>query len=177
MRNTKLKSILLIMSLGLISQAHTADNSKQIPVTETTFKCLADMTKAEGLAYFVDNLLGDVAATLAAATSATGGKFPPGSVVSMVPNEVMIKHQEGWNPATNDWEFFLLNVSVEGTSIASRGGAEVVNRSGSCMGCHALAQPQWDLICSNDHGCAPIPFTREQIAQVQQRDPRCTSEN
>ena len=89
----------------------------------------------------------------------------------------MIKHQEGWNPASNDWEFFLLEVSETGTSIASRGGVEVVNRAGSCMGCHALATAQWDLVCSTDHGCAPLPFTREQIMMVQSRDPRCTKEN
>ncbi|MEX2132019.1 MAG: hypothetical protein WD772_11080, partial [Pseudohongiellaceae bacterium] len=154
----------------------TADNSKQIPVTDDTFKCLAQMTKAEGTAYYVDNLLGDINATLSVATSATGGKFPPGSVVSMVPNEVMIKHQEGWNPVSGDWEYFMLNVSANGSSIASRGGVEVVNRAGSCMGCHALARPEWDSICSNDHGCAPIPFTREQIMAVQAADPRCLKE-
>ncbi|MFM1895147.1 MAG: hypothetical protein RLZZ385_221 [Pseudomonadota bacterium] len=171
------KLLLLGLSLLAISHSHTADNDKQLPVSEDTFKCLTDMTKAEGQAYFVDNLLGNLEATLAAAQSPEGGKFPAGSVVSMVPNEVMIKHQEGWNPATNDWEFFLLNVAAEGTTIASRGTVEVVNRAGSCMGCHQLAQPQWDLICSNTHGCAPIPFTREQIAGVQAQDPRCNREN
>ncbi|MEQ8955271.1 MAG: hypothetical protein RL120_14160, partial [Gammaproteobacteria bacterium] len=150
-----------------------ADNSKQLAVTEDTFKCLADMTKAEGTTYFVDNILGNLAATLAVATSGNGGTFPAGSVISMVPNEVMIKHEQGWNPASNDWEFFLLGISEEGTTITSRGGVEVINPAGSCMGCHALARPEWDLVCSNDHGCAPIPFTREQIAAVQQQDPRC----
>lgn len=176
MKVSQIKSTLLMLTLLFVSHGHTADDSKQVPVTADSFKCISDMTKAEGLAYYVDNLLGDVAATLAAATSATGGKFPPGSVVSLVPNEVMIKHQEGWNLASNDWEFFLLNVSAQGTEVASRGGAEVANRGGSCMGCHALARPEWDLVCSNDHGCAPIPFTREQIMAVQAQDPRCNKE-
>ena len=172
MKNTA-RMFLLGVSLLAMGQSFTADNAKQIPVNDDTFKCLSELTKAEGQAYFVDNLLGNLAETLAVAQSPEGGEFPAGSVVTMVPNEVMVKHQEGWNPATNDWEFFMLTVSAEGTSIASRGGAEVVNRSGSCMGCHALARPEWDLICSNTHGCAPIPFTREQIAAVQAADPRC----
>lgn len=177
MKSFHLKTLLLMLSLLVMGQGFSAESSKQIPVNEDSFKCLASMTKAEGTAYYVDNLLGNVAGTLAVATSASGGQFPAGSVISMVPTEVMIKHQEGWNPASHDWEFFLLAVSEQGTKIDSRGGAEVVNRAGSCMGCHALAQPQWDLVCSNDHGCAPIPFTREQIMMVQSRDPRCKKEN
>ncbi len=170
----KTSKLISILSLGLfLGTGFAADSSKQLEVTEDSFKCLADMTKAEGTMYFIDNLLGNLAATLAVATSDSGGTFPAGSVISMVPNEVMIKHEEGWNPASNDWEFFLLGVSEEGTTITSRGGIEVSNQAGSCMGCHALARPEWDLVCSIDHGCAPIPFSREQIAAVQQRDPRC----
>jgi uncharacterized protein (DUF1330 family) len=41
--------------------------------------------------------------------------------VTLVPNEVMIKHLEGWNPGTNDWEFFLLDVSAEGSKILVAG--------------------------------------------------------
>lgn len=167
------KALLLGGALAMIGSAFSADQSKQIPVTADLFKCLTEMMPVEGQIYFVDNLLGDLDGTLAVAESASGGRFPAGSVISMVPNEVMVKHQEGWNPATQDWEFFLLSVSADGARIDARGGVEVGNRAGSCMGCHQLSQPQWDLICSNTHGCAPIPFTREQIAGVQAADPRC----
>jgi hypothetical protein len=30
-----------------------------------------------------------------------------------------------------------------------------------------------DLICELDHGCDPIPVTREMIAGIQAQDPRC----
>lgn len=177
MANNKIKTGILLLCLLNFGIGFSADNDKQLSVVEDLFKCLEEMTKAEGTMYYVDNLLGDVDATLAVATSESGGSFPAGSLISMVPNEVMIKHQAGWNPESNDWEFFLLEVSEEGTSIASRGGIEVGNAAGSCMGCHALARPEWDLVCSNDHGCAPIPFSREQIRAVQQRDPRCMKED
>lgn len=66
--------------------------------------------------YFVDNLLANVEETLAVATPESGDKFPARSVISMEPNEVIIKHYEGWNPASNDWEFsswrFLIKVPL-----------------------------------------------------------------
>ena len=118
--------------------------------------------------FFVTNLLGQLDDTLKVAKSSTGGRYPPGSVVQLVPSEVMVKHREGWNPATNDWEFFELDVSPEGSRIKVRGVTEVVNRfKGNCFGCHVKARPEWDLICEKDHGCDPLPFTAEQIMAVQ----------
>ena len=46
---------------------------------------------------------------------------------------------------------------------------------GNCLDCHQLAEPQWDMICESDHGCAPIPITREMIVGIQQADPRCVA--
>ena len=127
--------------------------------------------------FFVDNLLGDLAATVAVAESTDGGVYPPGSVVQLVPTEAMVKHPPGVSPATRDWEFFELEVTDEGSSINTRGFSDVVNRfGGNCLGCHIQAEPQYDLICELDHGCDPIPVTREQIAAVQAADPRCLAE-
>jgi hypothetical protein len=160
--NSKLKALtLLLLSSAFITQSNSADDSKKIDIPASAFKCLAELTASGD--FFVDNVLGNLNETLAVANSNTGGKYPPGSLVTLVPNEAMVKHQEGWNPGTNDWEFFLLNVSDDGTSIASRGGVEVANPAGSCFGCHQLARPEWDLVCGTDHGCAPLPFTREPL--------------
>ena len=167
--------ITLLLSSFIVSQSHSADDSKQLSVTEETFRCLSELA-ATGR-FFVDNILGNLEDTLAVASSESGGNYPPGSLVTLVPIEAMVKHEEGWNPATNDWEFFLLDVSEEGTSIAARGGAEVVNQAGSCFGCHQLARPEWDLVCGENHGCAPLPFTLEQIRGVQASDPRCVRED
>ena len=165
----------IVFSSLIISQSYSADDSKKLAVSESAFKCLSVLA-ASGR-FFVDNILGDLDATLAVANSKSGGNYPPGSLLTLVPNEAMIKHQQGWNPATNDWEFFLLDLSEEGTSILTRGGAEVASPSGSCFGCHQLARSEWDLVCGVDHGCAPIAFTLEQIRSAQAMDPRCTNEN
>ena len=175
MFNSQLKTFSLIVLTSLItSQSYSADDSKKLDVSEATFKCLSAFA-ASGR-FFVDNTLGDVDGTLEVANSSKGGVYPPGSLLTLVPNEVMVKHREGWNPATNDWEFFLLDVSAEGTNILARGGIEVANPAGSCFGCHQLARPEWDLVCGIEHGCAPIPFTLEQIRGAQAADPRCINE-
>jgi len=51
---------------------------------------------------------------------------------------------------------------------------DVINKfGGNCFGCHIKAEAKYDLICELDHGCDPIPVTREMIAGVQSADPRC----
>ena len=171
-------ALLLCFSLTAISQSNSQDADKQLDVTEDLFKCLTEMTKSSTGAFFVDNMLGDLDATVAVANSASGGEYPTGSVVSLIPTEVMIKHEAGWNEETNDWEFFELTVSEAGSEIAVRGTTEVVNRfGGNCFGCHMLATPEWDLICGTGHGCAPLPIDRETIANIQNTDPRCMKEN
>ena len=163
---------------GLLILANTsADESDgaeaaDIEIDADSFRCLTDMTPVRH--FYVDNLLGDLDATLAVANSPDGGVYPPGSVVQLVPSEVMVKHRPGWNAATRDWEFFELDVSAEGSAIKARGFVDVVNSSGgNCFGCHVQAKPQWDLICEKDHGCAPVGVTPEQILAIQQADPRC----
>jgi len=160
----------------LIAEEHPpVGEAKEVQVTEDNFRCLANMTPVRH--FFVDNLLGDLEGTLTVANSEEGGDYPPGSVVQLVPTEVMVKHGKGWNAPTRDWEFFELNVSSEGSLIRNRGFADVVNRfGGNCFGCHIKARPEWDLICEKDHGCDPIPVTVEQILQLQQADPRCASD-
>ncbi|MEX0965367.1 MAG: hypothetical protein WDZ52_15160 [Pseudohongiellaceae bacterium] len=175
-------ALLLCFSLTAISQSNSQGSSqnpdKQLDVTEALFKCLTEMTRSSTGAFFVDNVLGDVDATVAIANSESGGVYPAGSLISLIPTEVMIKHEAGWNAATNDWEFFELKVSKAGSEIAVRGTTEVVNRfGGNCFGCHMQARPEWDLICGSDHGCAPLPIDRETIANIQNSDPRCLRED
>jgi hypothetical protein len=155
-----------------VTEATVVAESPELKIDADSFVCLNQMTAVRH--YFVDNLSGDLAATVAAAEATDGAVFPPGSVVQLVPTEAMVKHKSGWNVATNDWEFFELDVSAEGSSIRNRGFADVVNRfGGNCFGCHIKAEAKYDLICELDHGCDPIPVTREMIAGIQQQDPRC----
>ena len=155
-----------------LTESTIVAESPELKIDADSFVCLDQMTAVRH--YFVDNLSGDLAATVAAAEATDGAVFPPGSVVQLVPTEAMVKHKAGWNAATNDWEFFELDVSAEGSSIRNRGFADVVNRfGGNCFGCHIKAEAKYDLICELDHGCDPIPVTREMIAGIQQQDPRC----
>jgi hypothetical protein len=148
--------------------------AEALRVDAADFGCISDLAPVRG--FFVGNLVGDLDATLAVARSAEGGAYPPGSVVQLVPTEAMVKHPEGFNPATRDWEFFELDPTPEGTSIRARGFVDVVNRfDGNCFACHVKAEPKWDLICETGHGCDPIPLTPQMTRVIQKADPRCAS--
>ncbi len=123
--------------------------------------------------HFVGNLLGHLDAALAVANSPTGGTYPVGTLIQLVPQEAMVKRRAGWNAGSHDWEFFSLDVSASGTKILTRGSSPVLNRFGQdCLSCHAKADAQWDLVCEKAHGCDPLPLDDEQIARLQQADPR-----
>jgi hypothetical protein len=161
-----------LLATALATAARANPPAAEMAISAASFKCVRDMHPVRG--FYVDNLLGDAAATIAVASSPTGGVYPPGSVVQLVPGEVMVKREAGFNPATKDWEFFELDVSPQGTTIRARGFAEVVNRfGGNCFACHVAARPEWDMICEKDHGCAPIPLTTPMIVAIQKTDPRC----
>ena len=143
-----------------------------LTVDESAFGCMLDMEPVRG--FYVDNLIeGELDKTLAVARAGEGD-YPAGSVVQLVPGEVMVKHPEGSSPATKDWEFFELTASADGTRIDKRGYADVVNRfGGNCLACHAKARPEFDMICETGHGCDPIPLPRQLAGLLQKTDPRC----
>jgi hypothetical protein len=162
---------LICLSLSLASAAR-AEGLTPIAVTDHSFGCISKLTPVRG--FFVGNLKGNLAGTLKVARSANGGVYPAGSVVQLVPTEVMVKQPKGFNEATHDWEFFELTVSKETTAIHKRGFAETVNRfGGNCFGCHVKAEPKWDFICETGHGCDPIALTTPMIKALQHSDPRC----
>ncbi len=162
----------LALLLGT-SHAHAqGGKAGGLQIDATSFRCIRKMTPVRQ--FYVDNLLGRLDATLAVANSKTGGVYPPGSVIQLIPGEAMVKRDKGFNPATRDWEFFELDVSKDGTKIRKRGFADVVNRfNGNCFACHIAARPEWDLVCETGHGCKPIPVTRAMIGALQRTDPRC----
>jgi hypothetical protein len=163
-------SLCLVMLLLSVGYASSAD--RDVQVDAKSFRCVTKLTPVRQ--FYVDNLLGDLAATVAAANSPTGAVYPPGSVIQLVPSEAMVKRAKGFNAATRDWEFFELDVSKDGTQIRKRGFADVVNRfGGNCFTCHIAARPEWDLVCETNHGCAPIPLTRAMSGALQRTDPRC----
>lgn len=162
----------LLGSLAVVAAAAVAAGTAQVEVTGNSFKCLRSMTPVRG--FYVDNIAGDLDGTLRVARSETGGVYPPGSVVQLFPNEVMVKREAGFSPPTKDWEFFELDVSKSGSVIRKRGFADVKNRfGGNCFACHVQARPEWDMICEEGHGCDKLPIAHVAITALQNTDPRC----
>jgi hypothetical protein len=146
-------------------------SSASFPLSDKSFKCITEMTHVRH--FYVDNLAGNLKGTVKVAEAATGD-YPVGSVLQLVPGEVMVKREKGFNAGTRDWEFFELNVSPEGSTIRTRGFQEVNNRfGGNCFTCHVKAHPEFDLVCDVNHGCDSIPITRAMSAALQHTDPRC----
>jgi hypothetical protein len=136
------------------------------------FVNLHDMEPVRG--FFIANRSGHLDEALAIARADEGGTYPVGTIIQLFPQEAMVKRRAGFDPKSNDWEFFELDPSATGTVIHQRGGAEIVNRfgSGSCSSCHALADPKFDFVCEDTHGCDPLPFGRDVIDSFQDADPR-----
>lgn len=158
--------------------AATADDSTTAPAGEDLdmspedFVCLLGWDQVRR--FRITNLLGRLPEALEVANSPTGGSYPVGTVIQLIPNEAMVKRATGWSPETNDWEFFSLETSAAGTEILDRGTTAVINAfGGNCFGCHSAAEPQWDLVCEQDHGCAPLPIDAATIEALQNGDPRC----
>ncbi|MCV6602914.1 MAG: hypothetical protein OIF54_15360 [Cohaesibacter sp.] len=79
-------------------------STEELTITPDTFSCISELTPVRG--FFVGNLKGNLDATLAVAKSETGGKYPEGSIIQLIPTEAMVKREAGFNTKTNDWEFF-----------------------------------------------------------------------
>ena len=147
----------------------TADD---LDMTEADFECITGWDQVN--LFFLTNKLGQTQAALDVANSADGGTYPVGTIIQLVPTEAMVKRKAGFSAETNDWEFFSLEVSAAGTTIAARGTLDVVNQfGGNCFDCHSKADPKWDLICEKTHGCDPLPLSDATIKNVQDSDPRC----
>jgi hypothetical protein len=175
---------LLVAIVGGCAQAQeatTAPTTTAPPATSppedfvaeaTDFVNLKDMTAVRG--FFIANHEGHLDETLAVANDPAGGRYPVGTIVQLIPQEAMVKRRAGFDPASNDWEFFELDTSATGTVIHKRGGSEVVNRFGgnSCSGCHKMAEARFDFVCETTHGCDPLPIPDSVFLDLQAKDAR-----
>lgn len=153
------------------SASSTSEPTEDIELQADDFVRLQDMTPVRG--FFVENRLGHLDEAIAVANDPEGGVYPVGTIIQLVPQEAMVKRAAGFDADSNDWEFFSLDVTADGTTILERGGAEVINRfGGSCADCHALAEPQFDFVCEDTHGCEPLPIDDAVIESIQTADPR-----
>lgn len=171
-RRPRLNQALLALTLAGAAIGQIAYAANTVDVTEASFRCMRQMAQVRH--FYVDNLLGNVMDTVKVANAPKGATYPVGSVVQLVPTEVMVKREAGFSPATGDWEFFMLTVDEQGSHIAKRGTVDVVNRFGkNCLSCHAPARESFDFVCESDHGCEPIPIDHKMTGALQRSDPRC----
>ena len=89
--------IVFSISAGVGSAEDSAVQGKG-QIDAKSFRCITEMTHVRQ--FYVDNLLGNLDATLAVANSPTGGTYPPGSVIQLVPGEAMVKRHKGFNAVT-----------------------------------------------------------------------------
>jgi len=117
----------------------TGQPASDFTVTAEDFQCVLDWPQVRRNRFH--NLQNKLTETLAVANSATGGRYPDGTIVQITPDEAMVQHATGWNTATNDWEFFFLEVNASGTTIVAHGGEATTagGFGGTCFGCHMKA--------------------------------------
>jgi len=169
--------------LSLVVTAGCGDNNhipevdarvEDLDMRAEDFECIRNWDKVRG--FFVTNKLGHKTETLAVA-NAGEGTYPVGTVIQLVPFEAMVKRRPGFSPASNDWEFFAIKDNADGTTtIVERGGtSDVKNQFNGkpCLDCHALAKPQYDLVCEKSHGCESLGIPDSVIENAQKADKRC----
>jgi hypothetical protein len=174
-----IRRIATVVAIGLTVAESTvaadvtaATAGPAVNVNDSSFRCIREMTPVRH--FYIDNLLGNISGTLAAANAPKGAIYPPGSVVQLVPTEVMVKREKDFSPVTGDWEFFEIEVSESGSKIGKRGFAEVNNQfNKNCFACHVPAREPYDFICETGHGCEPIPIDHKMTGALQRSDPRC----
>ena len=147
---------------------------EDLEVDEDDLRNINLMTPVRG--FFVDNLLGHLDEAVAIAEANEGGEYPVGTIIQLIPTEVMVKRAPGFSPETKDWEFLFVEVSEDGTKIIDRGTIDVINAFGlDCASCHLKAEDRFDMVCetgATDHGCDPLPIGRDVIDPIQAADPR-----
>ena len=72
--------IVLLLSVGVGSAEDSADKGY---VDAKSFRCITEMTHVRQ--FYVDNVLGNLDATLAVANSPTSGTYPPGTIIQLIP--------------------------------------------------------------------------------------------
>jgi hypothetical protein len=145
--------------------------SEEFVAQASDFACLTGWQKVRQ--YRITNLLGhlDEALEVANASGNTALRFPVGTIIQLLPTEVMVKRGGGFEVANNGWEYFTLGVNRAGTRITQR-GRDMVN-GGACFACHSAAR-DFDFVCESTHGCVPLMISNALAAALQNADPRCT---
>ena len=164
-------SLVLVAGLGfgMVCSASAED----VAVSEKTFGCILDWAQVRNTRIKHSDPVKLREAMRILGDRIPDTEYPVGTVLQLVPFEAMVKHPREKFPRTNGWEFFALEISDAGTRIRDRGD-NVVNLSQgrTCLSRHQPAA-RFDFVCEKGHGCAPIPFDDQKIAELQRADSRC----
>jgi hypothetical protein len=163
---------LLIVGLGDVSLS--SPSAENVNVSEQMFGCILEWPKVRNTRFKHADPEKLKDAMRIFRDSVPDKEYPIGTILQLTPDEAMVKHHRDKSPTTNGWEFFLLDISSGGTKIKDRGeGVVNVSQGVTCLSCHQPAA-RFDFVCEKGHGCAPIPFDDQKIAEIQKADLRCT---
>jgi len=158
-----------LLILGAVSGVSAQD----VVVSEQTFGCILDWAQVRNTRIRHSDPVKLKEAMRILRDRIPDTEYPVGTILQLVPFEAMVKHPRDKFPRTNGWEFFALEVSGTGTRIRDRGDNVVNLAQGvTCLSCHQPAA-RFDFVCEKGHGCAPIPFDDQKIAELQRADSRC----
>ena len=162
-----------LLPIGLVFSMFTGASAEGLVISEQTFGCILDWPKVRNTRFKHADPEKLKEAMRILRDSVPDKEYPVGTILQLVPFEAMVKHPREKFPKTNGWEFFALEISEAGTKIRDRGD-NVVNLSQgvTCLSCHQPAA-KFDFVCEKGHGCAPIPFDDQKIAELQKADLRC----
>ena len=166
---------LSILAVGTDLSLPSSASAEDLVVSEQTFGCILDWPKVRNTRFKHADPAKLKEAMRIFRDSVPDTDYPVGTILQLVPFEAMVKHPREKFPKSNGWEFFALEVSEAGTKIRDRGVENVLNLSlgAPCLSCHQPAA-KFDFVCEKGHGCAPIPFDDQKIAELQKADLRCT---
>ena len=165
------KRSMLAAGLGLFMLSGAS--AQDITVTEQIFGCILEWPKVRNTYFKHADPKKLKEAMRIFRDSVPDTEYPVGTILQLVPFEAMVKHPREKFPTTNGWEFFFLEVSQDGTKIMDRGeGVVNLSQGVTCLSCHQPAA-RYDFVCEKGHGCAPIPFDDQKIAEIQKTDLRC----
>src|SRR5262249_26425195 len=114
-------TVIVLHAVTSLAQAADKTSEPKVKVDDKSFKCITDMTPVRH--FYVDNLLGNVAATVAVATAGKGD-YPEGPGPQLMPHKVMIKPQQGFYPLTHPRGVFFITVAQNDAGTVVRGRFE-----------------------------------------------------
>jgi len=163
----------IVVVARLVLGAVSGVSAQDVVVSEQTFGCILDWAQVRNTRIRHSDPVKLKEAMRILRDRIPDTEYPVGTILQLVPFEAMVKHPRDKFPRTNGWEFFALEVSGTGTRIRDRGDNVVNLAQGvTCLSCHQPAA-RFDFVCEKGHGCAPIPFDDQKIAELQRADSRC----